>query len=210
MKRDESKIVVGIFDKLAKLYQEKFMDVSIYHSTFDFFCAAIPKESPEILELACGPGNITKYLIQKRPDFKFLSTDLDPCMIALAKVNNPSVSFQVLDIRKINQLPNKYDAIVCGFCFPFLAINEIEKLIADATQILNPNGVIYLSTIEADYNHSGLKKGSTGDEMFLHYYLEKDITSILKKNDFEILDLKRINSPSQETKDLIIIAKHRE
>ena len=34
---DKNKIAVGVFDKLATLYQEKFMDVNLYSDTFDFF-----------------------------------------------------------------------------------------------------------------------------------------------------------------------------
>lgn len=208
IKQDYTVVAVAIFDKLAELYQEKYMDVSLYHKTFDSFCSAIPKENSEVLELACGPGNITKYLIQKRPDFHLLSTDLAPSMIALARINNPSVSFQILDSRKIKLLSKKYDAIMCGFCLPYLAKNEVEKLIIDATQILNPDGIIYLSTIEGDYNKSGFTKGSTGHKIFMHYYLEKDIVSILMKHHFEIIDLSRVDSSNQNTKDLIIIAKH--
>ena len=104
MEKDKSKIAVAVFDKLANLYQEKYMDVSAYHKSFDFFCDAVQKENPEILELACGPGNITKYILQKRPDFNVLGTDLAPNMLALAKKNNPSVNFQILDSRNIKQL----------------------------------------------------------------------------------------------------------
>ena len=61
---------VAIFDKLAELYQTKYMDVSLYNDSLDLFCDCILVENPEILEIACGPGNITKYLLQKRSDFK--------------------------------------------------------------------------------------------------------------------------------------------
>ncbi|MGB0887338.1 MAG: GNAT family N-acetyltransferase [Vicingaceae bacterium] len=207
VKHDKSQIAVAVFDKLADLYQEKYMDVSAYHNSFDFFCDAIEKEHPEVLELACGPGNITKYLLQKRADFKLLSTDLAPNMVALAKLNNPSVAFQLLDSRKIKQLAKKFDAIMCGFCLPYLAITEVEGLIADASEILNPKGIIYLSTMEDDYSKSGLTKGSTGDEIFMRYYLEKDLVLMLKKNNFNVLNIDRVPSPNQPINDLIIIAQ---
>ncbi|PCJ00831.1 MAG: hypothetical protein COB15_01805 [Flavobacteriales bacterium] len=203
---DRSLKAIGVFDKLAKLYQEKFMDVSIYHKSFDLFCDVIKKERPDVLELACGPGNITKYLLQARPDFNILGTDLSPNMIALAKENNPSASFQIMDSRNMNQLTKRYDAIMCGFCFPYLAINEIEQLIGHAAKTLNPSGVIYISTIEDDYSKSELTTGSTGDKMFMHYYLEQDLIPILKKNNFDTLNIERVSTPDHPTNDLIIIA----
>ena len=57
---DKNKIAVGVFDKLATLYQEKFMDVNLYSYTFDFFCDTIEKQNAGLLEIACGPGNIAQ------------------------------------------------------------------------------------------------------------------------------------------------------
>ena len=118
---DKTKLAVDVFDKLANLYQAKFMDVSLYHDTFDMFCNNITKQNADVLELACGPGNITHYLLSKRSDFKLLGTDLAPNMIELAKINNPSAQFQLLDSRDIRKLNKTYDAIMCGFILPYLS-----------------------------------------------------------------------------------------
>ncbi|MBP7809369.1 MAG: class I SAM-dependent methyltransferase [Bacteroidia bacterium] len=207
---DKSKIAVDIFNKHASLYQNKFMDVSLYHATFDFFCDSIKKQNPEVFELACGPGNITKYLLSKRPDLKLLGTDLAPNMIELAKQNNPSATFEVMDCRKINELNKKFDAIMCGFCLPYLNKEEVSKLFSDAFQLLNSKGVIYISTMEDDYSKSGLRKGSQGDEIFMHYYLEKDLSEPLIKNGFQINHISRVKSEMTDGSvvvDLILIAE---
>jgi 2-polyprenyl-3-methyl-5-hydroxy-6-metoxy-1,4-benzoquinol methylase len=207
---DKSKIAVDIFNKHASLYQTKFMDVSLYHASFDFFCDSIKKQNAEVLELACGPGNITKYLLSKRSDLKVLGTDLAPNMIELAKQNNPTATFEIFDCRKIVELNKKFDAIMCGFCLPYLSKEETTKLIEDTSKILNPNGVIYISTMEDDYSNSGLRKGSQGDEIFMHYYLESDLASPLIKNGFKINYLNRVKSEMTDGSvviDLILVAE---
>lgn len=207
---DKSKIAVDIFNKHASLYQTKFMDVSLYHASFDFFCDSIKKHNAEVLELACGPGNITKYLLNKRADLKILGTDLAPNMIELAKQNNPSAKFEVMDCRKINGLHKKFDAIVCGFCLPYLDKEEVLKLFSDAFQLLNSKGVIYISTMEDDYENSGLRKGSQGDEIFMHYYLENDLSSALIKSGFQITYTDRVKSEMTDgntVTNLILIAE---
>lgn len=207
---DKSKVAVDIFNKHASLYQTKFMDVSLYHASFDFFCDSINKQNTEILELACGPGNITKYLLSKRSDFRILGTDLAPNMIELAKQNNPHAEFQLLDCRKIVELNKKFDAVMCGFCLPYLSKEETTKLFEDVSKILNPGGVIYISTMEDDYLTSGLRKGSQGDEMFMHYYLESDLTAPLIKNGFKINYVNRVKSEMTDgsvVTDLILIAE---
>ncbi len=206
---DKTKIAVNIFNKYASEYQTKFMDVNLYSESLDLFCIDL-KENASVLELACGPGNITKYLLDKRPDLKILGTDLAPKMIALAKQNNPSAEFKIMDCRNISVLEKKFDAIMCGFCFPYLNKDEASKLIYDSSKLLKGNGLIYISTMEDDHENSGFKKGSYGDEIFMHYYLADDIAEVLKKNNFKTIDLSRKESTAADgTKvtDLIILAQ---
>lgn len=206
---DKTKIAVDIFNKHAEGYQTKFMDVNSYSEGFDIFLKNVEKQNADVLELACGPGNITKYLLNKRPDLKILGTDLAPNMIELAKKNNPTAKFQLLDCRDILKLQKKYDAIMCGFCLPYLSKEEAIKLIEDSSRILNDKGVIYISTMEDDYGKSGFKKGSQGDEIFMHYHEASYLQKALEENGFNILELNRQDFSSDDgTKftDLIIVA----
>ena len=207
---DKNKQAVEIFNKLAQGYQDKFMDVSLYHDSFDAFCNLVKKENANILELACGPGNITQYLLKNRPDFNILGTDLAPNMIELAKINNPQANFQLLDSRNMSGLNKTYDAIMCGFCLPYLSKEEAIQLIADVSKVLTSDGVIYISTMEDDYSKSEFKKGSSGDEIFMHFHEGDYLTEALKTNGFKHIDIKRQNYPTTDDSkviDLIIIAQ---
>lgn len=205
---NQTKIAVDIFNKLADVYQDKFMDVSLYHDSFNVFCDAVKKENAEILELACGPGNITKYLLEKRTDFKILGTDLAPNMIALAKINNPTADFQLMDCRAITRLNKKFDGIMCGFGLPYLSKEEAIQFIKDSSQQLYKNGVLYISTMEDDHAKSGFKTGSTGDIMFQNFHQADYLTKALEENDFTIIHLERKEylHNNEKTTDLIIIA----
>ncbi len=207
---DKNANAVAIFNKLAKEYQTKFMDVNLYGKSFDFFCNAIKKQNAEVLELACGPGNITKYLLNKRPDLKILGTDLSLNMIELAKINNPNAEFKLMDARAISKLDKKYDGLMCGFCLPYLSKEEALQLIADASKVLNPKGILYISTMEDDYAKSNFKKGSSGDEIFMHFHQEDYLSEALIKNGFKMLEIIQQDFPTQDgTKitDLILIAE---
>jgi len=114
---DKTKIATAGFNKCAAIYQDKFMDVSLYHDSFDRFCNEIPIDA-EILELACGPGNITSYLLEKHPNYKIHGIDLAENMIELAGANNSKAQFEVMDCRHIAEINRKFDAIMCGFCLP--------------------------------------------------------------------------------------------
>ncbi len=205
---NQTKIAVNIFNKLATGYQEKFMDVTLYHDSLNVFCNAIKKEKPEILELACGPGNITKFLLDKRPDFKILGTDLALNMIELAKINNPTANFELMDCRAIKKLNKEYDGILCGFGLPYLSKEEAILMIRDVSQKLNKNGIFYISTMEDDNSKSGFKTGSTGDKMYQNFHQVDYLSATLEENGFSIIHLERKEYIHNEEKtiDLIIIA----
>lgn len=206
---DKTKMAIDVFDKRANEYQARFMDVGLYHDTFDLFCNSITKENAEILELACGPGNITRYILNKRPDFNILGIDLAPNMIELAKRNNPTASFQCMDCRDIHLLGKKYDAVMCGFCLPYLSKEESVQLINDVYNLLESNGLLYISTMEDDYAKSGLERSSSGDQMYIHYHQADYLTQALRENGFKIIEMQRIEYPKQDgskTTDLVIIA----
>ncbi len=199
-----------IFNKYAAVYQDKYMDVGLYHDSFDLFCSSIATENADILEIACGPGNITRYLLNKRPDFKILGTDIALNMVELAKINIPEAEFQVMDCRNIGLLNKKYDGIMCGFCLPYLSKEASIQLIQDASMLLKPDGVIYLSTMEDDYNKSGIQTNSGGDQIYMYFHEGIYLSQALEDNGFKIMALKRQPYPSPEAAtatDLWIIAR---
>jgi len=210
--QDKTQAAVAIFNRLADVYQNKYMDQSLYHDTFDFFCNNIGAQNPNVLEIACGPGNITQYLLKVRPDLQIFGIDLAPNMIELAKLNNPSAHFEVMDAKTIGQLPQKYHGIMCGFCLPYLNKTEALQLILDAAHLLLPGGVCYLSTMENDYDKSAIQRASTGDEMFIHFHEAAYLIPALEENGFTILDVQRKVYPDgngSETIDLVLIAQRR-
>jgi len=207
---DKTKNAVEIFNKCANLYQDKFMKVDLYADTLDLFCKSIVEEYAEILELACGPGNITKYVLKTRPDFKILGIDLASNMIELAKINNPDAVFQLMDCRDIGNLNKIYDGIIGGFCLPYLSRDESVKIIRDASGLLKTNGILYLSTMEDDYSKSGIEKGSTGDEIYIYYHQEDYLIDALIDCNFKIIDLQRkiyLSEAGKRTIDLVILAR---
>lgn len=188
------------------------MEKETFHGSFDLFCEMVEKKNARILDIACGPGNISKYLLNKRPDFKILGIDLSDKMIELAKINNPTADFLIMDGRDISQLKNKFDGIVAGFILPYLSKEEAIKLIYDSAKLLDKNGVLYLSTMEDDYGKSGLKGGNsnTEEKLYIHFHEVGYLRQALQENGFDIIDEQRKDYPENDgsiTIDLVLLAK---
>ena len=82
---DRNKETFDTWNNIASLNQDKFMNLDLYNDTYDFICKAIATPNAKLLEIGCGPGNITKYLLSQRPDFDIFGIDIAPNMIELAK-----------------------------------------------------------------------------------------------------------------------------
>lgn len=191
------------WNKVAQLYQNKFMNMSLYNETYDFICNNIKKENAELLEIGCGPGNITKYLLSKRPDYKIQGIDIAPKMIALAIENNPTASFSIMDCRVINKIPKTFDGIIGGFCLPYISEIETEKLILDANNLLNAGGLLYISFVEGDPDQSGFKVTKCGDRAYFYYHNLDIIKTQLLENSFKDLKVFEVLFKRSETENEI-------
>lgn len=174
------------WNKIASLYEEKFMHLEIYNPSYDFFSDMLAYENSTILEIGCGPGNIAKYILSKRSDFKLEGIDVSESMIALAKKNNPKADFKVMDCRDIHELTTRYDGIICGFCLPYLSEGDSAKLIEDCKKLLNTNGVLYLSFVEGKAELSGFQTNSKGDRVYFYYHPLESLKRILALHNFDV------------------------
>ncbi len=197
------------WDKIAGLYQEIFMDLDLYNDTYDAFLSKLPSKS-DVLEIGCGPGNITRYLLQRRPDLQLMGIDVASSMIDLARKNIPAASFEVMDCRDISQIKQSFKAIISGFCLPYLAAEDVVQLIADCSALLEPGGNLYLSTIEGEYANSRRQVGSTGDGMQVYYYREAFLREHFMAAGFGAIEFYRINYQLRDGSTevhLVVLAK---
>lgn len=195
---DRNKETFDTWNNIASLYQDKFMNLDLYNDTYDFICKAIATPNAKLLEIGCGPGNITKYLLSQRPDFDIFGIDIAPNMIELAKKNNPTANFAVMDSREIKNLDKKYDGIIVGFCLPYLSPTESNELISNSYDLLNENGLLYLSFVEGNPEESDFKVGS-GGRVYFHYHNLDDLITQLKKSNFDQVETFKVKYKTSET-----------
>ena len=197
------------WNNIAAVYQDKFMNLDLYNETYDYICNAVTTPKAKLLEIGCGPGNITKYLLSKRPDFDIFGIDIAPNMIELAKANNPTASFAVMDTRDIKLLDTRYDAIIGGFCLPYLSQRERDELISQSYEMLNAEGLIYLSFVEGEPAQSGFKTGGYG-RVYFNYHNLDELKAQLIKTGFESIEIFKVPYKTSETAfdiHTILIAK---
>ena len=204
-------ISVQRFDEFADEFAQRFMNVDAYRDSIEQFCDLIQPDRPRILELGCGPGNVTRVLKTRFPESRITAIDLAPAMIEIARKDLPEVDFRMMDVREISSIPDEFDGVMCAFCLPFLSNADAEKLISDCAERLHSGGVIYISTMEGHESNAGFEATSfSGDkEIFFNYYERHFLGSIIEKYGFNLVQTKLQDYPEPDGRistDMIFIA----
>jgi 2-polyprenyl-3-methyl-5-hydroxy-6-metoxy-1,4-benzoquinol methylase len=182
----------------------------MYDDSYRAFGALLKPDRARVLDAACGPGNVSRYLMAQRPDLDLLGIDLAPRMVELAREAVPSAQFAVHDCRHLADLQLRFDGVICAFGLPYLSGDETMAFISAAAQALDPGGVLYLSTMLGKSEDSGFEPCSTGEQVYINYYSEDQIVCSLQACGFTLLKQSRLPSPSaapKKTTDLIVIAQ---
>ncbi|WP_343605482.1 methyltransferase domain-containing protein [Fluviicola sp.] len=209
MENTENQKAVALFNKLAEVYQQKFFSVDAYKAYLDEFLAHI-RPGATVLDAACGPGNISHYLLNSGKELQLTGIDLAPNMVSLASKNNPSGRFFVHDALKSDTLNQSFDALVAGFLFPYFSWDQVRLFLRKAHQILNPDGFLYLSTMEDSYEKSRMRTSSSGEQLMMYFYESLFLENTLEELGFEILAVHRqpyVLSETESDTDLIILAR---
>ena len=206
---DHCAISATTFHKGADRYRDKFMDLTLYDDSYREFCELLRPGRARVLDAACGPGNVSRYLLARRPDLDLLGIDLAPRMVELAREAVPLGHFIVHDCRHLADVQLRFDGIICAFGLPYVSREEATAFIRAAGRALEPGGVFYLSTILGKSEDSGFQLCSTGDQVYINYHSEDEVICSLQKFGFTLLKQHRIPTPSaavKRTTDLILIA----
>ncbi len=202
-----------IFNKYAEEYLQKYGNMDLYSETLEIFLKNLDQNS-ELLELACGPGNLTKKLLSMRPDLNILGLDIAGNMVNLAKVNNPMARFLRMDCRFMSGIDKEFDAVIAGFLLPYLNSDEVRKLFRDVNSLLKVNGMFFLSTMESEEQE---ERCQTSDSHKHEKLITNDHEKSQGRNKLKMVDCELEGSYSLENyqnrdglKDLILIARKKD
>jgi len=125
MQNDDVCLVsVATFSMLADRYAEKYFHLDMYDRYLERFVKQIVTQGASVLDVACGPGNVSAYLAKVRPDLKLVGIDLAEGMVKQARLRVPTAEFLVKDCRHIGKLEQIFDASAFAFGLSYLTDDD--------------------------------------------------------------------------------------
>ena len=136
----------GVFSRHAEAYQRRLEDVMARgeaRGRTRVIELAEPQPGMRILDLACGPGNLSRRLAALvAPDGEVVGVDLAAGMIELARgAAITNARFEVMDIEQLTFDDASFDAVVCGHGLQFApdlgrALREARRVLRDGCRLV--------------------------------------------------------------------------
>ena len=195
------------YNKTAKDFSETIGKLHNYDHTYDFLITGLRK-GDRILDLACGPAHISRYIID-RIKVSVTGVDLSDKMLEIARTEIPSGNFYRQSIIDFSG-NEKYHAVIIGFGIPYLNKQQTEECIKNAINNTIDRKYLYISFMHG--NGSKIEKTSFGGnhDFKIYYHNKNDIKKFLQNNNMEIVREYELDYPESDgsiSKDIIYISQ---
>ena len=200
--KDKNMIAVDTYNKIAQEYDKEFGNDYSDTPYVDKFLNYL--EGKKVLDIGCGVGNLTKYIMDK--GFNVEGIDLSKEMLNIAKQKYNDIKFYEMNMKEIT-LRKKYDGIMLAYSLFHLTKKEVIEVLPKYYELLNSNGKILLILQYGQGERIIDEPLKEGLKIFINYYSQDEIIEILRNNSFKILytDLKKSESEFELGNDKLVI-----
>ena len=205
---DLCQLSAATFSRVAQRYADKYFGLATYDGFLAEFAQGIDVAGAQVLDVACGPGNVSAYLAKVRPDLRLTGIDLAPGMVAQARQRVPSGRFLVLDCRQLHELGQRFDAAAFAFGLSYLTDADASLFFTSLKATLHPGAMLYLSTLTGDPAWSGLETNASGDQVYLAYRSVDRVIAMVEQAGFCLSSQHTLPSPPnapKATQDLVLV-----
>jgi trans-aconitate 2-methyltransferase len=112
----------------------------------DLLSRTNPQKVQRVIDLGCGPGNSTEFLVARYPDIEVNGIDSSPEMIAAAKERLPGVHFEIADISTWEK-KGLFDIILANASLQW--VPDHETLFPKLMDMLDEGGTLAVQVPES-------------------------------------------------------------
>ncbi|MBN1411299.1 MAG: class I SAM-dependent methyltransferase [Spirochaetales bacterium] len=187
-KRQEERITA--YSRIARTYKNLFINElqkkPLDRKLYDLFFEKTVNKG-KVLEIGCGPGEISNYLWMKGLDITGI--DSSPEMIKAAKAYNGEIDFQTGNVFDL-VFP---DESIMGVVAPYLIVNfdvaEVREAFSEINRVLNRDGIFlvnfHIGNDETVVYEDFIEKGN---RISYTFFKVETIKKLLVESGFELTE----------------------
>jgi len=201
---------IEAYNKSAYQFDNTIGKLTNYNTSYDYL-ADLLEDGDSILDLACGSGQISKYL-SERKHVLITGVDLSQEMLKIAQQKIPTGTFYK---ESIIHFPSntQFHAVIIGFGLPYLNRKQVRECLRNSVKYILNEKYIYISFMEG-VDCRIEKTSFGGDYDFLIYYHQREyIVQLLKELNVHIIKEYELDYKEEDgsiSKDIVFIGKKRE
>ncbi len=181
---DNTDIAIATYDKTADAYTQMYFDDASDHPYFDPFIALLP-ENPIVLDVGCGPGNTSAYLLQKGCDVRGI--DISDEMLKIARQKVPLGRFSHMDMRHLGYPDSTFDGILAAYSLIHIPSDQIVTTLQGFHRVLRDHGVMEIITQQGEPDRIVDDHLKVGEKMFFNFFTKERISRYLIDAGFTIV-----------------------
>lgn len=203
---DRNKII-DFYSQYSQQFEDKIASLDIYNNSYTEFIVK-SKRKTNLLDLACGPGNVSAFIKNMLPDIEITCVDLSEKMLELAKRKLTDAKFYISDILKINIPDKKYDLIVCAFGIPYIKSSDLNNFAEQINKYSDPGTSVYISCMEGLEIDNETMSFADNHSVTVQRHQKDNIVNSFEKHNFKLTDFKTqeyIEPDGSITNDMILL-----
>jgi ubiquinone/menaquinone biosynthesis C-methylase UbiE len=137
-----------VFDSLGKDYETAFAGFTAQREEAEWLAKEL-RANARVLDVGCGTGRpVTEVLAAA--GHRVTGYDVSPNMIEIARTQIPGATFDVADLRTLDQSLSSWDAVVVCYSLLQLTRAEIDTALVKFADWLVPGGIFLMVTVPGD------------------------------------------------------------
>jgi ubiquinone/menaquinone biosynthesis C-methylase UbiE len=185
---DKNKII-RLYSEFSSQFDKKIGSLKSYDESYTHFVVNAERKK-HLLDLACGPGNVSSFIKTLEPNIEITCVDLSNEMLKIARDKIGEGDFYTSDILNIDIPYKKYDLITCAFGIPYIKSSEVEKFANEVNRFSQKGTAVYISCMSGDTIEKEPMSFAENQTLPVQRHQNTDIITIFEIFDFEMTDFR--------------------
>jgi ubiquinone/menaquinone biosynthesis C-methylase UbiE len=195
-RKDVVSITRDTYDSIATSYSDKISSLvsdtwvgNYEKQLLDRFLQLIEALNPKILDIGCGNGKDTAYLMAKGATV--VGIDYSSRMLQEAKRRVQNGVFHLMDMRNLEFPDNTFDGVWANGCIYHVPKVEFGQVLKEVMRVLKPLGIFSFNAKAGTGERLENKpKSFAGGPRFYAYYSISETNEHLKEAGLEVIEAK--------------------
>lgn len=186
----------SVAERYLRLFRHEFDDKPFDREVLKAFAEAVGHEG-FVCDAGCGPcGHVTRILADQ--GLRVIGVDISPHCVELARVEQPTLKFEVMDMARMAFRDAELDGLVAYYALHYQSIATLGETLREFARVLKPGGRLLIVAKAGEGEGWIDDPMGSGERVFWSAVPEDRLIPLVEENGFESRSLTVREALAQE------------